>query len=553
MSRLTALFLLLLPYFGFSQAMELGIVLDAIQEELTDVNTEKYGYEQALEYDAEKPWRVTITITEVNLKNDKSSTEIFYFNLADLDPKLIKYETDKEEQLVVMKCRRRQDFIRLTDHDENISYESELQVWSPEIDQATALQDLLRQAATLAEEAWQADFSPGTTLEELAPWLEEHIVPVASDKASIHVLWKPSDSQLDQVILNITNADGKETNLAYNFSLADIAKNGIKLAVRKESVRVVIGTINRKNLIREEKEDILMGHKNSINIPVAGIEEASRIIQVLEAALPLARKLREARLPAPANLDDGLALLTTLVTGAERKNTNITASINPAPLATLELTSTDTEKDSESTESYLFDFSDLNAKNIELRVKGVALDVVAKTAKGQDFIQQWEDGEASGFEDKVAFPINTIEAGHQLVALLPYLIAEAAKLPVPVGDFSTIEKAVADGSEEETTQSIEQREEDCKWSFRQLTEGKKSVEILYEYNLYDLDPKQVKYEASNKGVFVRITTLKKEETINVYENDEPGFSNEMIWKMESLSAAKQVAATLINLIEGCVE
>ncbi len=535
-----------------AQGTDLAPVLTDAANELVDVTTEKYRYDQSLEYDAEKPWRVTVSITEVNLKNDKAETSTFYLNFADLDPKLINIETDKDEQLVVLKCRRRQKFVRLTDEDGDISYDSELQVWSPEIDKATALRDLFRQAAELAEKDWKADFSPGSTVEEVGRWLKENVVPVEVGETTTGVQWTNDPELTDAIILTISEDDGEDVK-TYRFSLADLSANNLKLGVKKESVSVTAGTVSKDDLIREEEEGVVSGYESAITIPVNGIEEASRLIQVLEAALPLARKTREARMPAPTSLDGALKELSELVNGAQRGDTEVSATLSPSPLATLDVIITDSDKGDTDTERYLFDFGDLNAKKIDLRVKGTALNVVAATVKGQDYVQQWEEEEPAGFDDEVAFPVNDVETSHKLKVLLAYIIGEASKIPVPIGDFSTIEKAVGAAEVEDVTQTIEQREDDCKWSFLWVKEGKKTEEILYEYNLYDLDPKKVNYEVTNKGVFLELLTMRKEETINVYEDDEPSFTNAMEWQLNSLSDAKQLKVTMIELIEGCKE
>ncbi|MFK8165586.1 MAG: hypothetical protein AB8H12_24270 [Lewinella sp.] len=545
-----AIVLTLGPLTG--QNLNLAGILDQVKEELTDVETEKYRYEQSLEYDAEKPWRITINIDEVNLKNDKSVAQSFYLNLADIDQKLINIETDKEEQLVVMKCRKRQDFIRLTEDDGDLRYESELQMWSPEIDKATALRDLFRQAAELGEAAWKADFSPGTGMEELNEWLEENVVSVDIGGESTAIEWEPDAELSDVVALTITSDDGEDVTV-FKFSLADLSSSNLKLGVKRETVSVTVGTVNKANLVREENEGSLSGYENSMTIPVIGIEEAGRVIQVLEAAIPLARKVREARLPSPESLEGALQELSALVTGTQREKTNIEATLSTTPLATLALKITDIAKGDEKSERYLFDFGDLNAKKVNLRVRGVTLAVVVDVINGKDFVQQWKDEEEAGFDDEVAFPVNTIETSHKLLALLPYIIEQAGKIPVPVGDFAMIQEVVREASTEDVTQGIEQRDDRCKWSFRQVEEGKKVEEMLYEFNLYDLDPKKISYNVTSKGVFLELLTLRKEETINVYKNDEPSFTNEMVLRVNSLAAAKQLRVSVIKLVEGCVE
>jgi len=275
MKHIFILYLLLAPFTStlYCQGADLSGVLESLTQELVNVDTEKYRYEQRLLFDAEKPWRVTITINEIYVKKEKSEITTYYLNLADLDARLINIETDKEEQLVIMKCQKRQDFIRLTDEEGDVSYESELQLWSPEIDKAKALRDLFRQATELAEKAWEADFAPGESLEDLNEWLAESVMDVKLSESTTTVAWAPNPTLTDLVELTIKGDDDDEV-LVYKFSLADLAPKSLKLGVRKETVSVTAFTVNKSDLIQEEENGTVSGYESAVIIPVNGIEEA---------------------------------------------------------------------------------------------------------------------------------------------------------------------------------------------------------------------------------------------------------------------------------------
>ena len=178
---------------------------------------------------------------------------------------------------------------------------------------------------------------------------------------------------------------------------------------------------------------------------------------------------------------------------------------------------------------------------------------MAETKGGKDYVQRWEEEEDDGFEDELAFPVSTVEAARRLEALLPYLMAEAAKLPPQTGDMAWLRTAAEADSGDDVRQSLDENGDPCKWKLTVLTEGKKVTEVIYELNLYDLDKDRVDYETDSKGVRLILPTLKNEKIINVLDDGEPEFTDELVIKLASLAAAKKAAATIKEAIEGCLE
>ncbi|MEO0733786.1 MAG: hypothetical protein AAFZ52_13200 [Bacteroidota bacterium] len=541
--------LVLLTFSLSGQSSALTALLDQASEEVQTVETAKYSYEQSLTYADDKPWEITVTVAKTSLKNGKGETLTYHFNLSDLDARLVNYKDDKDEQTVVLRTSGKKALIRETDEDGDVSYTSELSLWSPEIDRAKALRDPLREAIPMATELWEADFSPGSTLAELHAWLTENLVPVTVDDEDFGITWEADPDLSDHATLTISEEDEAES---YYFSLADLGKNALDLKVRKAEVFVELGTVSRHNLIRVSEGEEVQSYDNAISIPVAGVDEARKVIRSLESTLPLAKKAREARMPQTTGLTEGLNLLADLVTGAEQRGKVLTANLEATPVTTLTVTTTDKDKAEEATNRFLFAFADLAPNKVKLAVKSSALNVVIPTKGGKDYIQQWEDGEEDGFADELVLPVPSVEVGRQLEALLPSVIKAAAELPVEVGDFSWLQSATSESGQDDVTQTLEENGGPCKWKLTVTEAGKKEDdEQEYEFNLYDLDPKRIDFDAGSKGIILKVSTRKSEEIINVLDNGEPEFTDELLVRFSSIVAAKRAQATLRALIDGC--
>ena len=320
--------LFLLPGFGRAQDGDLPGLLTQIQNDLREVTTDKYRYDQQLDFDPATPYKVTIEITETSTRNDRAESWSYEINLSDLDARRIQYDTDRDEQTILLKTTRGQSMILLRDEDGDIKYVDEAKLWSEKIDDSKALRDAFKKAVPLATELFQAGFTPGTTLEALNTYLQSAIQPVDRDGDSWNVSYGVAGDYPDLVAVSITDDDDETTT--YRFSLADLAANTLELDIATDELNLEVSTIGRKSLLLTEEPDGDRKYEDELSIPIGKLDEGRRILQSFEAALELARTERTARLPRPSSLEEALNQLADLLGEVEREDELITANLTPA-------------------------------------------------------------------------------------------------------------------------------------------------------------------------------------------------------------------------------
>ena len=529
-------------------AQELPELLQTAVEGVITVETKKYSYDQELTFDADQPWSLTLTTTRSGLKKGSGDPVTYSFNLADIDGRLINYEDDRTEQTVVLKTKRKLDVIKRTDADGDVSYDDEVVIWSPEIDHATQLRDALRAAAPLAEAAWVAAFQPGATLPELSSWLTKNITGVTTEDGAIDVSWVPDGDLTDYATLSVTDEDGERR--AYYLSLADVATNSVGLSVKGDEVTVELGMVGRQAIIRESEAGVITDYVDEVEIPVAGVDEARYLMQVLTTAVPLAVKVRKARFTEPTNLEIAQAHLLKAVNRPSLLAEGPVVTLAPGLTPVLTLRSG--EGDDSEENRFLFHYADLNPASVKIDAKGEQLYVEVKTARKRDFVQEWEDDEEEGFTDELMVPVADLEAARALEILLPYVIEAAAQIPVAPEAFGWLAGAVAAGSTEEVQQSLTEGEA-CKWTLVVTEDDKKASDVTYDFNLYNIDARRLEIEAGRRGVELQLQTLKQEKIINVLEDGEPEFTDELTIRFVDLASAKTGLATVRALVEACSE
>jgi hypothetical protein len=523
--------------------------LEQAGKQVGTVRTSKYEYEQTLTYDPEEPWNIRIALTRTELKKDRSQTATYALNLADVNPRLIQYRDERKELVVVLRTTGDQDLIRATDEDGEADFESSLFIRVADVDQAQALRDHLREAVEPAREAWAGHFSPATTLTELQDYLEETVLPVEMEDDRFDHRWERDQDRDDVVHYTVTDDETVEIT-AYRFSLADISTNAVRLEAARGKLEVEMETVASQDLILESEGDVAEGYGDRLRLPVGSIEAGRRFIRSVQAAIPLAKAYQEALLPTTGVLDADLAALGELLE-QEGSDPDVRSSLQPGPVSRLTVTRTNSKGETEEDE-YIFDFGDLSAKSVELTTRGATVWLEVKTRDGNDYIQHLEDGEGNGFTDELQFILASVEDGKIAHHLLLAIIEQAAAREVQAGDFDWLGQRLAQIAEGPDQKLGHQEDgESCSWQFIRTEEGKQVEEDLYDFNLYNLDPKRIEIETKGTAVYLLIPTLKREKIINLYENDEPSFVEEMKWQLSTLEDARRARATLAAEIGKC--
>lgn len=536
------------------QAAEFPTLLARVGDAIMDVETAKYGYEQSFVSNADQPWRATFTKAEINLKNGKTTTVSYAFNLADFDTKLIRVEDSRTELLLSLKTSRAENLIQVEEDGERENYVAEIEIHMADIDQARALEEYLEAAIPLATRAWEAAIQTGTTAAELHNWLAENIVAVAIDDERVDQFWTADASRPELVVFSQTEIDAKGSGeeRTYRFNLADLAKNAVELDIRGDRMRVGVATIGKADFILAAESEGKTQYTDAFYIEVADVDAARLLLRTLQAAIPLAEAATESRLPRPENLADGLTQLAAITTGAQTEDEVIRLSLSPEILTTLTEQRGNLDGSKENSTRYLFHFGDLAAAKVEIVVKGDAITLQLETRGGENYIQHWENGESDGYTDEVSLAMPTIEQARVARYLAQFVIEAAGQTEVAPADLAWLQRALARSSSTELRQSLEPGTGDCEWEFTRIESGGKTdEETLYVLNLYDLDPRLVNFDVSTKAVVLKLATLHGEKIINVYENGKPGFTNEMKIQLSNLDDAKRAKATAKILVEGC--
>ncbi len=537
MKNLLKFSLILLPFLSQAQG-SLKASLDKVKSYVKEIKLEKSSVNQALNYADATPYDIKIVITNTDSKG-KSTEEIYEFNLGLMGD--VKRSASSKEMKVELASQKSQKVIRYTKAGELQNYESKVELLSENIDDARELEKNLKDAIAAAKTAWESSIKlPKDDLGALQTWFEQNVKEATAEKQTFKQSIKKSSTYKDRAALTLEENDGKKTiETSADFSWGDLNEGSAELKISGKEIYVSAKAKN--DYIKNQK-----GYDDEVKIYAPTPNEGSVLLMAIQKIIPVAKKELQARVPKVASKEDGFKILKDRIKDFKAGESNYIQKLAQSCLTAYNLKSDIKGKSVE--ETFKFNFGDIS--DYKLSVSKEIIKIVVKVADSKKFIQYTKDGTPQNYDNSFDFVIGDLEDARYLMEALP-AISKGCKSNVTAGDFNWLNtklKAVENPKQELTLQDNDK----CKWKFTSnLSESKKSVESVSEFNLYDIDPKKIDIEVSGKTIGVTAYTLNKEKFIKLTKDSKPSFSSEINLVLNDVEEAQKALATFKALVEGC--
>jgi len=530
-------------------------LLTTLSGAIGEVPVSKDTYKQSLTYDAKTPWSVKLAITMVDRKGREEQHE-YFFNLADLDKHTIQIESGKDEQVVEMEIEGERDYIRYVEDGEDEEYTDELEIWATDIDNARKIEKTLEAIIVPAREAWEKAARVDGSGEDLKEWLVNKVGKVVVDEEQILQKVTFDEKIKDRLSIEVDNTDeGEKTT--YSFSLADLNPRKVALEVKGGKLFIEGETNKGIDFIEVYEDGQLESFDDQFSFFVSDIDEGRQIVLVMDSLIRYGERELEKRLPNPGSLEEGLELLAAQVHSFSSEDTEMEQDLKAETVSRYILKETDIEDGDEETNEYAFSFGDMNDREVELDIKKDEVLVEINTKANNRYIQHIEDGEPQNFTSSFEIYAKSTENARMLKHLLEYVIDEAGEIPVEAKDWEWLKEAIANSSNDEVQQSIKVQEgesSNCKLNFTRINiDDDEEEEEIFEFNVYDLNAKDVEIDISGEEVGLELKTIGGEDIIKHYEDGDPDFTDDFTIRFDGMENVKVAKATMVKIIEGCKE
>lgn len=525
--------------------------LNALSSLLQDVKVKKDEYFQELTFDQQEPYRLQLTITEVDRKGREEQVR-YDFNLGLMSPRRVRYE-DGRNRLIVSVESAGGSAVKEYEDGEFEGYNDNAYFLAANIDNARDIQRTLKAMIPLAKERWETDNTLPEDYEGLSAWIQQAVRDIAVDGETWDQKWIPDAAYPNRVALEQVE-DGEEA-YRYAWNLADVNPSSVDVDASGKTVTVEMGIKSREDFVRVEEDGILDDYESSVSLQFAEIDDAQLAANALRRLAKLAAEAEEANPITYNSRADAREALAATLTNFQREDETITQRISGECQMTYERVVE--EEGEEEAYLYAFDFADINPRSVEIDVSRTELFVVAELKGGEDYVYTEENGEQEDYEDEVSFAVEDIPKAKRVRQQI-IKMAEDCPDETAVQDYAWIQEALQsiDEEKEELSQSLSLMEGDeCKWVLTRFEEGRNDTdELRYEFNLYDLDDRGAELDVSGTTVTVEIPTVKDEEIIKLYTNDEEvEYEDELEFVLKDIADGKAFVASLKAMIEACRE
>jgi hypothetical protein len=376
----------------------------------------------------------------------------------------------------------------------------------------------------------------GKLKENLAS-IKSKIGEVKVDKTTFNQSLEIVNEETGKLTYSSTEVDekGKSLKDVYEFFLADIDKNTVIRKPSGKKMLVSLSTSNGLRFIKHLKDDKLDNYANSLEILVAGSDEAANLISLISSTIPLVK-------PTDKNWNtpsDALNWLKENIGQVSLSSGSIgqTFTFDPKKNYLVTYTSKKTDSKGVSTEeSYDANLLDINKAEVKVKVSGTNLTVIVPVKGNDKYIKYTKNGTLQSYTSDLEMSAAGIEQARNIINALLIVIT---KSKAQYTEFQNIKQALDHFKANTTKVDIESKSTGQKIDFKETkgikasfvsteTDSKgKSTDYLYEFYLADIEENSIVCKVSGKKVSIlfncknkqKFIRYSKDNVVQSYQND----------------------------------
>lgn len=532
-----------------------GIVAD-LQANLIEVQTgdETYTHEiELLSYSVLK-----YTLVEVDEKGNREEL-VYEFNVADLDPYVVREETKKDIIYLSLTVDNGQKFIKEYENGEVKGYEETMLMVTKNIDNARIIKDLIKKAIPLAEEIMSNKLSVDT-YPEMEKWLADNVVNAESSNKSYNQTLVPLEDfpgNYRFIQTEITAKSSEEKQFIFN--LADININSLKFNISGSSFSLDFETNRKQKVIKVLENGAPKGFDDEIEIFTNNVEEARDLKNILTKAVPLAEDLVEGSIQKFEELQPALDYLGQFIQNIDYGDESMEQSVEGDCL--MKVIQVDADAKSTTKKTSEFNLIDVNGNLIDYDVASGKMFVEFTTKESVDLLKTYENDEFDKYDDELKIYAENVEVARRIKAALEDAIKICERDYIdPFKDMAVEQKIqwltenmdevrIGDKTITQTFERIDPEDPEKIKLNKLEVDAKGGQEEIFEFNFTDINPKSIQYKIGSKTLAISFETKFKEDIIKYYKDGEiENYQDGFELSMTDIEAARNVILVFNQII-----
>jgi len=536
-----------------------------IQDLISEVTFGDETYKQEIKT---RETECLITLTVNDLDDDKIYA--YQFNIADINPQKLKFETKKNQVIVTGETIANRDLIYSTENGESAKYVHEFNLYAKDIESARAIVNTFKSVNSNCEEAQSnakfvlkdsQQFMDGIT------YLSTNL-PKTVDVSEAKMSQRFDYEKNFLPVLTFEVKDNEKNEVVtYTFNISDIDQQSIIFDTNKGNVFITGEVTGKNKYIAVEKNGIRENYSKDFQFYMQNIEDARKFVAALQF-------LKQKSDDYIQSLGSPLANVTTIpdylnfinqkinkVTAGEKSvEQSLKKSDQKVPLVTL----TVKDEAGSALTDYDFNLADINESKVNFETVRNYIEINLSVSGGKKFIRVTENGSLKNYDDEIELNAGTIEEARTLVEAFKKVVAMAKE------EFNQQLSQFDNMSESDLSQALFQNIKDVLVDddsyLQKLTSDEQNACILifdqkdvskeknysYKFNLIDISAPSIKYETKGDEVLVEMETKNKKDLIEFSEDGTvKNFEKSLAIRSADLENARMTALILKKLAEKC--
>ncbi len=534
-----------------AQADQFNGIIEELTENIKTVSTTKLTFEQEIKIVL--PGVISFINKEINQKGE--ITEFIYeFNLADIDPVMVREITEKEKMYVQLIVDKNQKLVTITKNGELDSYNKLVKIYAEDIDNARIIKEKIKELIPVAENIMENKFSLDSYEEKLI-WLTENVKDVNINDESFQQKLTKDELYTGKVNLEVVETSEKSSKTRkFEFNLADINLNSLKFEVKGAVFSVVFETKGKRKLIKSYAEGELSNYGYKIKIIAYNIENARDLRYILDQTIPLAEEELKSSLPIISDLNEATTLLSRSIGNIVIGEITYDQIFLNDCITKLSIVKDDMKKKVDS--RYEFNLSDINQNSLDYKVSGKKFVLTFQTVGDSKLIKVFENDEQQNYINDIEILCNDMENARLLLHVfkktIPLCESNIARL-VPEQNIgnkidwlieNTTEVSVGETVYSQLLERISEDNNKLRLTLKEIT-VKKNTEYIYEFNLSDINPNSLEYDISGKKLSVNLVTNYNTKVIKIYKDGEiQSYASQMNIHVSDIESARNILLAL---------
>ena len=254
-------------------------ILSALSQQIGEVNIEDEGYEQSFYKVPDRTSEVMYEVEDIG----KGKSYTYRWNLADLDPGKVEFDTHKKEVRIEMKTRSGEDFIQELEEGIPSGYTAKLSFQAQDIESARLLVDLLRQGINIARKAYLDPFTDAysnPSYEQALSFCQENIQEVETHKETYR---QSISADLEERCLIIFESEevSKGDEYIFIFHLEDVDPGKLELKTKGDILFLELASKGKKDWIEMTENGEREDFDDQLTIRCQSLEAAKGLKKAL--------------------------------------------------------------------------------------------------------------------------------------------------------------------------------------------------------------------------------------------------------------------------------